>query len=338
MKKKLISLLFLIFFASINCFSSKDLHPESPLTPTCFIRLFDPDSELLSPRTTPITIEPFSPRAIAALEEETIPINIRDIVLETQNAAIRRIASTIYPPDLPGLAPLLNTATDGASFELESALYAEKELGETILGFGLELVIKEGVVQILLDGEILEMRTTEYDVVTQNYVIESKSSGRPGRHARIDQFEKEKTMLLWLKVVLEEMVADTMAYGITYDPDIEGVPFFTINGAATCYQEISFTCNWIPYLDDEQFIFSWIQLIRMLSQKTLLVFFKNTANAHLRARLEERDLEFYDEVTHGTFLNTLDLSYKTFELDEAISPRSPRVATPRNDIRDLFVD
>jgi hypothetical protein len=346
--KKIIPLFFFVCIF-LDCFSSHNLPntPESPMTPTCLPHLFDLDSALSSPRrlhTSPRSSSLANVYTEIEIEEEeksirpitphlATPINPINLILDTPRTSMRNLARTSFPANFPGLEPLLNTDTTGAAFELESALYAQKELEEIILGFGLKIKIKEEGIE-LDNGQ--EIRTTEYDIVTLNYVIESKSSEHPGRHAGINQFKKEQNMLIWLQIILKEIINNTLTYGITYDPDIEKNPFFTVYGTATNFQEVSLTCNWIPYLNDEQFIYSWIQLIKSLSQKTLLIFFKYKANTHLKARLE--DFIFFDEVTHGTFLNANNNTCKTFELDEAISPRLHRVATPINDIRNLLID
>ena len=69
---------------------------------------------------------------------------------------------------------------------------------QDILGFDLAIVFYPNSIPFKLGQEAVLLRTTEFDVVTSNFVIECKSCAVPRGGKSLAQFIKEKQVLKWI--------------------------------------------------------------------------------------------------------------------------------------------
>ncbi len=198
---------------------------------------------------------------------------------------------------MPGLQKTINSKNSGAKFELESALFAEK-LGEQVEGFGLTIdVYNPGNKKIFvpIGDKKFKVKTTDYDVVTKNYVFECKDIKNLEKHAKIRQFLKERNMLLFFKNVYEEFKRKTMSVFLSFSKNKKR-SILTINSECTGYQNISLMCSWIQSRKIYECAAQWGRIIKILANRSLVVMFKNVVPYQLACRLEEENLVYRENV------------------------------------------
>ncbi len=205
----------------------------------------------------------------------------------------------------PGLQHLLNNIIDyekscfpnkvyfakhpnGALFELESALHLKDTLSHNIIGFGLDIRVSENKrrpkFNFVLDRgdyyeegliEIVELRETEFDVVTSDYCVECKS-GRIFSDGCSKQFKKEVNMIKFFRQLKRDInFGDVM---IEYSGD-----YLYINGDITNNCIIEFECNWIGMVlkdvingIENRKIIDWNYIIDLLANIKFGLMFRNT--------------------------------------------------------------
>ena len=213
------------------------------------------------------------------------------------------------------LNQIIGSNNSGKWFELESALWLDKYIKEKVSGFELDFTVwqkdshmdKNNFIQVpLSSGELFELKTTELDVITSNYVIESKSVPvyYATGNANMTQFLKEKNFLDWLSLVYQEYMSGSLITHITISLRKERI-ILTLCGECTANQEVSLFCSWInrydeeTYEDDEDaYVYLWFQLIKSLSEKKLIVMFKNKLSEDDVQKLRQNNIFFVDEIEY----------------------------------------
>ena len=203
--------------------------------------------------------------------------------------------------DRPGFSHCLNSSNGGKWFELESALCAEKQ-EEYIQGFSLDINIlnrngEKYFVSSNGKNDFFELKTTEYDVVTENFVFECKS-GNPDKIKKrlfVEQFLKEENMLSWFAWIYEELTAQRLKVFLCFGR--KGKSIITIKGSPTSGQEVSFTSSWITGKTIEECKEQWFNLIEILAEKQLIIMFKNELPDSLKKKLEDYSLVYKDKIS-----------------------------------------
>ena len=177
----------------------------------------------------------------------------------------------------------------GNTFELEAALYLQQKKCEPILGFGLVIQFVDDGVFVVINEQIEELTTTEFDVISEHYVVECKSSVHPGRKTNLQQLEKEQKMLLWTRSLLEDLQHGNLS--ISHESGR-----ITLNGPSTYNMDINLYCNWMDELPIENPIDRFIYIIGILAAKELRVFFKNTVSPEFAGRLAQNRFFYEDNI------------------------------------------
>jgi len=216
------------------------------------------------------------------------------ILFALSNEEIELLAIKNFVSGYPGFAYTLNSPNSGKYFEMESALLAQ--IYEPIIGFSLDIAILGDKANIYLDDNIIEMRPTEYDVITQNFVIECKNSINPNKNTKVEQFIKEKKMLLWLNSVYLAIKNNIITTSITRTK--KGKICLTLNGEATCWKDISIMSSWVDATTVEDAIAQWTFILNLLSTKIPIVFFKSPISTHLGNRLTSNGIFYKDNINY----------------------------------------
>ncbi|MCK4651372.1 hypothetical protein KAT08_04325 [Candidatus Babeliales bacterium] len=230
--------------------------------------------------------------------------------------SLKSISKLHFAYNLPGFSKTLAFKNYGDSFELESALYL-KSLGEHVYGFGLEIELRNMTgkkIVVPLEGlnDFFEIRTTEYDVVTEKFVVECKA-GKSKSFKKINQFIKEQKMLIFIKNIYDELMNNSSCF-CNFSFNKKGRSIFTLNGVSTEHQDVSLMSNWITGKTIEKCVKEWANIINILSKKSLIIMFKYSVSNSFAKILREKDLIFYDNINHINFLT--DVKNLTFKMSE----------------------
>lgn len=210
-----------------------------------------------------------------------------------------KIALALLDPIVtPGLDPILKKATkdQGAAFELEAALTIITP-DNPIIGFDLDLNFRNKHALVLIKREFIEVKTTEFDIITPKLAIECKSYKHPSK-CDLEQIIKEKTMLAWARELAHEIKEDQVDF--SFEKAKTGTPFVSIKSknpfGSTCGESIPITSSWFTSDEEESCKSQLKNIIELLSHLSLRVFFKNEASDALRARLGEENVIITDDI------------------------------------------
>ncbi|MFH1254419.1 MAG: hypothetical protein V1646_03245 [bacterium] len=213
--------------------------------------------------------------------------------LKTQELAITRFSH------LPGFNKLLHSGHEGRFFEMESALYILLgRIGcQDILGFDLEIDFFSNSSTVNLGEETILLRTTEFDVVTMDFVIECKSCAAPRGGKSIAQFIKEKDTLRWIRWIARKIKRGTLRISHSFNSKNREKSVFTLsNISKKSHDGVTFSCSWVVGRDAEECIESLKNIINMLSGKELIVFFRNSAGPDFMRTLVENKIDFRENI------------------------------------------
>lgn len=217
-----------------------------------------------------------------------------------------------YFADVPGISLACNSKNEGHLFELEAAICLPRVLMrehvgvENIIGFSLGFDFLGTHAVLPVDGEGITPETFEYDIITNNFIIECKTSIEDGS-AKIEQFIKEQKMIHfieWLLTMIEMR-------GITLQSEI-GKRNRRIFKFVYAKQEIKFTCSWIGNECEALAIKNVVRYMSVLRGKQLKIFVKNSMNLDVAAQtiqiIRMMGIDLYDSVT---FNQVFDLGLTT---------------------------
>lgn len=212
---------------------------------------------------------------------------------------------------LPGFLSVYSKRNiQGSLFELESALYVQSK-GENILWFDLDINLVRingfsnadywNTIVPCGEREFFNINTTEFDLGTRDFVVECKSSVKS--RCRLHQFRKERNVLKWMNMVNLEMQQGLLKMEISFSSGNFAV--LTINGLSTLQKDISILSVWIKRninsndikLEKFRCLNEWKKIIKLLTGKQLIIFFKNKVNDKLHRKLEKENFEYVDNVS-----------------------------------------
>jgi hypothetical protein len=196
---------------------------------------------------------------------------------------------------LPGFSRFISDKKNkrketGNIFELESALYLQQKKCDPILGFSLTIQFAYDGAFVNINNEgIVELATTEFDVISQHHVVECKSSWHPSRTTSMQQLEKEQTMLRWMNSLFQDLQHGDLT--ISYE-----LGKITLKGPSTCNVNIDLYSNWMDELPIANPIDRFIYIMSLLATKNLLVFFKNAVSPEFAEKLSHNNFRYQDNV------------------------------------------
>ncbi len=232
-------------------------------------------------------------------------------------------SSPVFSEKRRGLIKLLRQIDiKGNEFEIASALKLAYD-GERIVGFDLDINFKDGCVTVVIDREMHQLHTTEFDIVSSNYVVECKSSKNPSINCDIAQFTKEQTMLRWLNAVMRDLDKRKLSIN-SYISKRSNKPFIVLNGPCTNYKDIDFTSTWFTAENEDECIDQFISIIEILVDKDVRVMFQGLLTAEFGNELYEQGLPFEEGI------------HLPFELSKFIDPSFLTQKDQMNRLNGLF--
>ncbi len=210
--------------------------------------------------------------------------------------------------NMPGFQAVLDSPNVGKWFELETALCIHDFYNEKVLGFNLDINITDTlnnrVVEVLIPGYKVELRSTEYDIVTNEHVFECKSGKIISKRIKMSQFFKERNLIEWFKVVKREALEGSLTYKIEFSK--KGNPVLVINGISTMGKDIRLVSSWIDCWSSNDFYDHWSEIIELLSTKELILVFKRRSSGYVRALLQRNNFVLEDYFSYKRCLNRMN--------------------------------
>lgn len=205
------------------------------------------------------------------------------------NREIIQLSQERFDSNMPGFQSVLKSRSFGKWFELETALCIHDFYNEKVLGFNLDINItstlttNNNIVEVLIPGlKKVELRGTEYDVVTDKHVFECKS-GKFKKRINMRQFLKERNLIEWFKVIKGETITGSLNYRIKFTK--KGKPILVLNGISTLGKDICLSSNWLKDFNPDNFYDHWSEIIELLSTKKLQLVFKQEASKYIYSLL-----------------------------------------------------
>ena len=238
------------------------------------------------------------------------------------NEEIYKHALSKFSADMPGFEEVLSSSTEGAPFELEAALFASKQMKQKILGFSLNIEFFSNGIQKnfgCLNNQIFELRSTEFDVVTKDFVFECKLCRVSQNFSKIEQFKKERKILLFFKKLKHDLEQDLIEADLSFKYRKRGeknrYSVLTIRGKLTNYKPVSFTSNWVTKDSIKDCIKQWTKIIDILANRSLLVMFKSRITQVLVDKLTEEGFEYKDYINYQVCFLGKTLGCLTYKFD-----------------------
>ena len=219
-----------------------------------------------------------------------------------------------------GFAHTVSSTNPGHWFELESALWFDKYRGdeeieglslnfENLPDFPRDVKKKDRCEQVCLpslpEGELFNLTSAEFDVITTNYIVESKTFVHPDKYGKIfEQLIREREFLEWLGIIYREYKREGKKFARVQQV-IKGRPVLNFCGNSTRHKQVFLSCNWLTFnitpnfCDfDDVYLELWFDLIRKISQKRLIALFKCPISAEFARLLLENGFWFMDNVDY----------------------------------------
>ena len=213
---------------------------------------------------------------------------------QISNEDLLRLARQKIPNHIPRFPTSINCDNDGPKFELQTALLAQ-DTGEDVYGFGLDIIIRTNEsIFVFINGIFFQLKDTEYDVITKHFVIECKSTKNPKKYTRMKQLLKERNMLMFLKKIYKEAKEGTLKSLLSFNKKKHSI--LTINGESTNNQNVPLMSKWITGSTLDECKKQWCRIIEFLSNKTLVIIFKNIITPSLAQKLKTNGLRYKDNV------------------------------------------
>ncbi len=234
---------------------------------------------------------------------------LSDYQEEDQALVLGLYAQKKFSKTLPGLSFVLQQINDpGSLFEIESGLFAQEYLGVNVLGFNLGFYFRDGYKTILNGQRRIELIDTEYDVVTDTFLIESKWSYDMQPYNRADileQLAKEQATAAWFDAVDDELFSGNLK--IKYFLSKKGKSLFILRGTSTGDRTVVLECSWVTGYNERSCIEQFVNAIRSVANKKPVTFFKSCAGLYVRKKMIERAFAFYEHIEYlGEFVRVND--------------------------------
>lgn len=201
---------------------------------------------------------------------------------------------------LSRLGRIAKQKLSGRFFELEAAVCLKEFYNQNIIGFNLDINISDTLnnqeVEVMVPGSTVVLRTTEYDVVTNDYVIECKSGSFKVKENRIYQFLKERNLIEWFKILKEEIISGSLSSRIELNRKLKKV--LVLNGISTMGKDICLMSSWFKYFKSMDYYDFWTEIIDLLLNKELCLIFKTRISDKSKEFLEQKGFKFEDNFNY----------------------------------------
>ncbi len=234
---------------------------------------------------------------------------LSDFQEEDRALVLGLYAQKKFSKTLPGLSIVLQQLKDpGILFELESGLFAQEYLSVNVLGFRLGFYFRDGYKTIFKDQQRIDLIDTEYDVVTDTFLIESKWSYdmQPyNREVILEQLAKERNMAAWFDAVDDELFSGNLK--IQYFLSKKGKSLFILRGKSTGDRTVVLECSWVTGYNERSCIEQFAKAIKSVANKKPVTFFKSCPGSYVRKKMLERAFVFYEYIEYlGEFVRVND--------------------------------
>ena len=203
------------------------------------------------------------------------------------NQEILELSQERFNINMPGFQTVLRNKSIGKWFELETALCIHDFYNEKVIGLNLDInisdTLKNHKVDVLINDSKIELRTTEYDVVTDKHVFECKSGRIQKRKIKIGQFIKERNLIEWFKIVKREIITGSLSYRTMFNR--KGWPVLVINGITTLGKDVCLRSSWLNNINIDDFYSCWSEIIELISTRKLILSFKQRSSDYVRSLL-----------------------------------------------------
>ncbi|HBS47729.1 TPA: hypothetical protein DEO28_05195 [Candidatus Dependentiae bacterium] len=180
----------------------------------------------------------------------------------------------------------------GRVFELEAALFALGEKNQIVEGFSLQIEPINGPQDVCFAGIDFQFRTTEYDVVTNRYLIEAKNCRNLHGSKAEYQFNKEHHVLGWLRLLRDEINNGRVGVDVLMD---RNKWYLSLNGDCTKNVPLGLTCSWLAnVVNKEAYRSLWKELLEEIYAKKFVVFSKNKVGNEFVSIIEEEGIKIVD--------------------------------------------
>jgi hypothetical protein len=239
---------------------------------------------------------------------------LSDYQEEDRTLILGLYAQKKFSKTLPGLLRAFQQMNDpGTLFEIESGLFAQEYLSVNVLGFKLGFYFRDGYNTILNGARRVELIDTEYDVVTDKFLIESKWSYDMQPYNRVDildQLIKEQTTAAWLDAVDDDLFSGGLK--IQYFLSKKGKPLFILRGKSTGGRTVVLECSWVTGHTECVCLQQFIKAIKAVANKKPVTFFKSCVGSYVRKKMIEGSFDFYEHVEYlGEFVRINDCLEET---------------------------
>ena len=223
------------------------------------------------------------------------------------NQQILDIALSTFSRDLSGFEHTINSKEEGKYFELEAGLFAQAKMGQLVVGFSLDIDFyidnKDKCFAYLEGEEAFELRSTEFDVITKDFVFECKLCRNPDKFKKIDQFRKERNILLFFRQLHRALKEEELWVDVKFKRSKRRTrSVITVMGEVTGHKKVSFTSFWVNGKTVEECLVQWFEIIEILASRSLLVMFKSHITPSLIKSLERESFDYRDEVNYEVYV------------------------------------
>jgi|GEM_PF-3781312 len=220
------------------------------------------------------------------------------LVIKTANSSLQAELAAERAKERNGIATMIKNAGScdrGHFFELVGVLHAKIALGQEIEGAGLSITLEHPTkIDINFCGEPYELHSAEFDVVTSDFLVECKCSLRPDKNVKIEQLIKEVIMIDWMRQIRDEWRDKNFRKRILFE---HGKKKLFIQGMCTLGREVCLSSNWVDvWTSDFASLGEWFNLISILSQKKVIVFYENEISEQTMEALDEVGIEYEQNI------------------------------------------
>lgn len=220
----------------------------------------------------------------------------KSFVLDVANKELTSDLDDEHELGRSGIRHLIEKTTklydQGTFFELVGLLHAKLVLEQEIEGAWLEIVLESPKkIRINYKNEPYVLHSVEFDVITQDFVIECKSA-LDTSCVKVDQFIKEAAMLDWLGQIRDEWNNKNFKKDII---NKNGRVLLVICGTCTGGRDVKLFSSWTNQNSSKtKCLKSWHDLISNLAQKQVFGFFEHGVLSGLQEKLYELHFPYED--------------------------------------------
>lgn len=231
---------------------------------------------------------------------------------------LAQLALAHFDHTMPGLCRLLpKIQKPGFAFELETALVFAAQR-ESVIGLDLDIAFFNPQETVCVEGQPLQLHTTEFDVITDHFAVECKCIKRV-TSKNIHQFIKERNMIAWCQELARDIAQGKMSYSFMYASS--GKPFIGIQSPSTYNRCIPICSTWLTAPTPKECFDQLKDIILLLAQKKPVVAFSKPISPALFIELKDLNITALGNVHLGqkpvTTIEDVSLLFAKMNLESA---------------------